>query len=232
VSLWRHHTRLVVLVAVAAVLAVVVLVDWMGDSLGLTIRTARSSDKTQERLEAIDRLGRSGTRKAEAVLTEIAGDPVTEIAARAVHALGRSGEPRNLPTLKAVAEGDGRPPVREAGIVALGQLGAQTDPTVLVKALETDPAPQVRATAAKWIGNLRYWEGMPALIQGLRDPSEQVRRSAYAAVRRLWARDFLYRPDADPKEREMRIGVIEWAWDDYRRSTNFKMFRWREEDQP
>ena len=213
-------------------MAVAVLWSRWGESTGALVEAARSAAKPEERLSAIDRLATVPSEEASAVLAEAAQDPSPEVATRAVLALGRRADPKTLPTLRTVATKDPRPAVREAGVVAVGRLGARTDPEVLVQALRKDPSARVRATAAKWIGLLRYWEGMPALIEGLRDEDLRVRQAAYGAIRRLWGRDFLYRADAPPEEREARIRLIEGSWESYRASRNFKMFRWRKEGQP
>ncbi|MEA3368046.1 MAG: HEAT repeat domain-containing protein [Planctomycetota bacterium] len=230
--MWQYRKRLIVLLVIAGLLAVVVIVARMDDSTGSMIEQARSAEKTRERLDAIDRLGRTGSDEAYEALASLAGDPEPEVAAHAVQAIGRRGEPRNVPTLKKVVAKDTRPRVREAGIVALGRMGMRTDPEVLAKAVTDDASPRVRATAAKWIGMLRYWQGMPALIQGLGDPSLRVRQSAYVAVRRLWERDFLYRADDPPEKREQRLRLIEASWEDYRSSQHYDVFKWPEEDLP
>jgi hypothetical protein len=101
---------------------------------------------------------------------------------------------------------------------------------MLTKAVTDDPSPRVRATAAKWVGVLRYWQGMPELIKGLRDPSVRVRQSAYAAIRRMWERDFLYRADDPPEKREQRVRLIEASWEDYKGSEHYEVFKWPEEN--
>jgi len=228
--MWRNHKRLMVLIVAAGLLGVAALLARMGDSAGPMIGKARSAEKTGERLQAIHHLARTGSDEAQEALTALAEDPHPEVAAHAVRALGRRGEPRTVPVIRKVVEQDERPRVREAGVVALGRMGRHTDPKVLVGAATDDPSPRVRATAAKWIGMLRYWQGMPALIQGLRDPSLRVRRSAYGAVRRMWERDFLYRADDPPEKREQRVRLIEASWKDYQRSEHYDVFKWPAED--
>ncbi|MFO8014682.1 MAG: HEAT repeat domain-containing protein [Phycisphaerae bacterium] len=230
--MWQNHKRLIVLGAVAGFLAIVVLLARMGGSTGSVIETARSAAETEERLEAIDALGRTGSDAAYEALASLVEDAQPQVAAHAVQALGARRDPRNVPTLTKVVAQDERPRVREAGVVALGRMGMRTDPKTLAKAVTDDPSPRVRATAAKWIGALRYWQGMPALIQGLRDPSVRVRRSAYAAVRRMWERDFLYRAADPPEKREPRVRLIEASWEDYKGSEHYDVFKWPEEAQP
>ena len=230
--MWENHKRLIVLGAVAGVLALVVLLARMGDSTGALVETARLAEDTEARLEAIEELGRTGSDDAYVALAGITGDANPEVATRAVQALGTRGDPRNVPVLAKVVEEDERPRVREAGVVALGKMGMRTDPRTLAKAVTDDPSPRVRATAAKWIGMLRYWQGMPALIKGLRDPSVRVRQSAYGAIRRMWERDFLYRADDPPEKRAQRVGLVEASWEDYRGSEHYEVFKWPEEDQP
>ncbi len=230
--MWENHKRLIVLGAVAGVLALAVLLGQMGDSTGGLIATARSAEEPETRIEAIDELGRTGSDDAYEALAGIVKDADPEIATTAVQALGTRGDPRNVPVLKNVVQKDERPRVREAGVVALGKMGMRTAPRTLAKAVTDDPSPRVRATAAKWVGMLRYWQGMPALIRGLRDPSVRVRQSAYTAIRRMWERDFLYRADDPPEKREQRVRLIELSWKDYRGSEHYDVFKWPEEDQP
>lgn len=230
--MWRNHKRLIVLGAVAGLLVVVVIVVQMGDSTAGVIETARSAGETGARLEAIDRLGKTSSETAEAALVSLAEAPEPEIAVRAIQALGRRGGPRTVPALREVVAKDERPQVREAGIVALGRMGMKTDPAVLAKTVTDDPSPYVRATAAKWVGMLRYWQGMPSLIQGLRDPSVRVRQNAYGAIRRMWERDFLYRADDPLEKREPRVHLIEASWEDYKGSQHYDVFKWPEEAKP
>ena len=231
--MWQDRKRLIVLLVIAGLLAVVVLVARMDDSTGSMIEQARSAEKTRERLDAIDRLGRAGSDEASAALASLAEDPEPEVAAHAVQALVVTDNAESvrisytgiLPDL--FNEGQ--------GVVTKGKLGAGGvfyAEEVLAKAVTDDASPRVRATAAKWIGMLRYWQGMPALIQGLGDPSLRVRQSAYAAVRRLWERDFLYRADDPPEKREQRVRLIKASWEDYRSSQHYDVFKWPEENLP
>jgi len=230
--MWEQHKRLIVLGAVAGVLALVVILVQMGGTTGAVIETARSAEDVDTRLEAIDELGRTGSKAAYEALASLATDTHPAVAVEAVQALGARQDPRNVPVLKKVVSEDERPRVREAGVVALGRLGMRTDPAVLARAVTDDPSPRVRATAAKWLGMLRYWQGMPSLIQGLRDPSVRVRQSAYTAIRRMWERDFLYRADDPPEKREPRVRLIEMSWEDYKGSEHYDAFKWPEEKQP
>lgn len=222
--MWSKHKRLIILISAAVILAIVVVVDRMGTSTGTLIDEARSGE-TSERLAAIDGLGKAGSERAVGAIGDMVEDPNTEVACRAVEVLGRTRRLAVLPRLRAAAE-DPRPQVREAGMIALGRLGRKTDPEVLAQALQADPSPEVRAAAARWIGLVRYWEGMPALIQGMNDPSEQVRRDAGAAVRQLWERDFLYRADDPPEKRARVVEFIRQEWEGYQNSPAFQPHKW------
>jgi HEAT repeat protein len=77
-------------------------------------------------------------------------------------------------------------------LVVLGLLGAAAPAQAesskeraakLMKKLATDKKPEVRADAAKQLGDLGAWDDVPALAAALKDPSAEVRAgAAYALV--------------------------------------------------
>jgi HEAT repeat protein len=225
--MWQDHKRAIILAGVAVVLVIIVAMMWWSSSTGADIRQARSG-KTKDRVEAIDRLARTDSDAAAVALAELVEDADVEVAARSVAALGRVRRREAVPVLKTAVK-DARPQVREAGVIALGELGRDSDPQALAEALRSDPSPEVRALAARWLGMLRYWEGMPELIQAMNDSELRVRRAAGEAVRRLWGRDFLYRAEDDPEKRGKVVEFIRLSWEDYRRSPAFERFRWHKE---
>ena len=76
------------------------------------------------------------------------------------------------------ADVDGR-----SGMVdVLGQWGRTAATPCLVQRLEEDPAPVVRAAAARALGTLRDGAALDALISSLADPSPWVRSSAAEAL--------------------------------------------------
>lgn len=90
-----------------------------------------------------------------------------------------------LPTLSAVARQDSNPLARLHGIWGLGQVGARYAPEampgpvvagmdLLVKLL-SDPDGEVRAQAAKLLGERHYSKAFGGLEAALRDPSPRVR---------------------------------------------------------
>jgi len=228
--MWSKHKRLIVLAAVAAVGAVVLVAVYWKPSMAALLRAARSGE-TQSRLAAIGQLERAPSAETANALASMAQDADTPVALRSLGTLGRLRRADALPQMKAAMK-DARPEVREAGALALGNLGRRTHPQTLVEALRSDPSPEVRAAAARGIGLVYYWEGMPDLMNALNDSSEDVRRNAGAAVHRLWRADFLYRADDPPQERAQRIALIRSMWDDYSRSPAFNRNRWGKENRP
>jgi HEAT repeat protein len=228
--MWNRHKRLIGLGVVAAALAVVLVGTYWKPSMASLVRKALSGE-TPSRLEAIGELERSPSAEAAAAMASLVQDADTPVAVRALGMLGRMRRADALPQIKTAMK-DARPEVREAGAVALGNLGHRTDPQTLVAALRSDPSPDVRQAAARGIGLVRYWEGMPDLINALNDSSEDVRREAGAAIHRIWRADFLYRADDPPEQRAQRVALIRSLWDDYSRSPAFSRNRWGKEQQP
>ncbi|MBM4020407.1 MAG: hypothetical protein FJ288_19160 [Planctomycetes bacterium] len=228
--MWAKHRRLIILAAAAAVLAAVLAGVYWPASTGSLVREAQSGSGA-DRLAAIQQLGRDRSAEAVEALASMARDPDAAVAAQAVASLGRMRRAEALPPVKAALH-DTRPEVREAGAIALGYMGKRTDPQTLAAALRSDPSADVRAAAARSLGLVRYWEAMPDLLSALADPSEDVRREAGAAVRRLFGRDFLYRADDPPDQRAMRIAFIRSMWEDYQRSPMYERFRWGSEPRP
>jgi HEAT repeat protein len=214
--MWPKHKRAILLLGVAAVLGVVLVVTYWGPSQGSLIRQAQEGSAA-DRAVAIESLqGRHSQQAAEA-MAALVQDSDTAVARQAVEAVGRARRPQDLPTLKAAAA-DKRPEVRESVVIAVGRNTAPESVAVLVAALRSDPVPEVRTAAAQALGMRREWDAMPDLINALVDPSERVRTSAGAAVRRMWERDFGYRASDPPDKCRHMAEVIRAHWEDLRRS--------------
>ncbi|MCD6303756.1 MAG: HEAT repeat domain-containing protein [Planctomycetes bacterium] len=117
--------------------------------------------------------------------------------------------PSQLPVLKKAARSpDAR--VRETAVIGMGRLGKDTDPTVLMDALRSDPSPAVRVAAATALGRLKYWDAGPLLIDALSDPDPRVRSRAGAALNRIVGVDLGY--DALAPDRDRAIQRIRDWW--------------------
>lgn len=74
--------------------------------------------------------------------------------------------------------------VRALAATLLGALGGREGVEVLTALLDDD-VPEVRTTAARALGKLRYWPAAAALATLLRDPAWDVRREVGLALRSL-----------------------------------------------
>ncbi len=200
------------LAAVAAVLAIVTVWHYGFRASDPAIERLRS-ESPSERIKAVEALGRSGSPAASKALAEAAQDADPAVASRAVIVLGHLGHLDDLPLLQEASK-DSRASVREAAVVALGRFAAEAQRKMLRGVLASDPAPTVRAAAARGLGMNAYWPDMPYLLDALEDPSEAVRRDAGAAVRRIWQLDFGFRANDPPEARRIAVAKIRWAWED------------------
>jgi hypothetical protein len=144
-------------------------------------------------------------------------------AVRDAKALWRSaskGGARQLPKIEA-AMGDSRPEVREAAVVSLGFFADRADSGKVARLLRKDSSPAVRSAAAGLLRRQKKWDNMPALADGLRDPSEAVRRRAYRAICEMLGMHFPYDPAVPPERSEADVRRFEKFYptleQDYRR---------------
>ncbi|MBI1373275.1 MAG: hypothetical protein GC159_11130 [Phycisphaera sp.] len=145
-------------------------------------------------------------------LTRYASDPDTRVAKRAVLMLANPARPEAVPVVFAVAR-DPRPEVREAAVAGLGSFHRDdVDRNKVAAILAEDHAAEVRAAAARSLGTLQAWEGMPALVKALRDDDLAVRRSAYGAIKKMLGRDYGYVAEDTPAANAAAIRKIETVW--------------------
>lgn len=133
---------------------------------------------------------------------------------RRVVRLAIQKEPENLPTLKEAAK-DPEWRVRHAAVDGVGRLAEKGDPLFLIRTLrDANEAPEVRAVAAERLGEMRYWDAGPAIIDAMEDPSLLLRARAGAALRRIIVVDLDFRADDSVSRRQERIGKIRelWPW--------------------
>ncbi len=102
--------------------------------------------------------------------------------------LGRIGSRRAIPFLRQLT-GRGNPFVRREAVTALGQTGDGGLIPLLSNILQSDPETEVRASAAKSLGNFRDTTAVQPLVRALRDTSAEVRRHALASLHYLWTAD-------------------------------------------
>ena len=80
-------------------------------------------------------------------------------------------------------------------------------PAVGLAELE-DPDPVVRIRAARWAGENKKVEAVPALVNQLSDDGETVRLFAIGALKRITGKDYGYQYQADARSRA--AGVKRW----------------------
>lgn len=222
--------RLAVLLGAAAVLAVVLLVRHLGPSEDRMIRDVQSGD-TQDRVRAIRDLADAGSPAAAETLARLAADPDTRVAVEAVSAVGRLRRKDLLPVMEN-ASSDERPEVREATLVALGRMGDPKSAHLLLNRLEQDPSTDVQAAAADALGRVRSVASVETLLAQLDSPSERVRRSAAAAIVRIWQIDHGFVATDPPDKRRALIEGMRHHWEVYKQSDAYRYLKQKTEKGP
>jgi len=228
--MWSKHKRLIVVAGAAVVTAAILALTCGNFSTDPAARAAQPGD-TKARLAAIDEIERSPPAKAASALAPLTTDADTHVSVRAIEALGRMRRPEAVEPVKAALK-DPRPETREASVIALGRLRPRDAPETLVQALRTDAAPEVRAAAATALGINHTWDAMPDIIRALEDDSYQVRAGAAMAIRRMWQRDYFYRPEDPPQKRAASVARIRDAWEEFRHSPMYQAAKQPKEAKP
>jgi len=222
--------RLVVLIAVAAVVAVILFFVRKGPSSSSLIREAEAG-KGDARLDAIRKLAQADSPEAVAAVTRLVHDPETPVAVETVSAVGRTRRPERLPIVRS-AVADKRSEVREAAVIAVAQVGGRSTGPELMQVLQGDESADVKAAAADALGRLRYLDSVPLLLDLLEHPSARVRRSAAAAIRRIWTVDHNFKADAPEEERRALVQGIRWRWQMFCQSPAYGYLKANTEKQP
>lgn len=174
------------------------------------------SSSTEERTDAIRRLGQQGPDAAEALtkLRQSLRDPEPDIRAAAAVAVGFVGSPKDVPLLVPLLD-DPADLVRFQTISALAFL---RDPSVaaLLKTRYDAEKPMIRDQILRAIGQLGGPHAYPLLARGLRDPDVRVRCAAavgFSFLKDLRSRPLLQRAaETDPDDlvsHEARIALHE-----------------------
>jgi len=114
-----------------------------------------------------------------------------------------SDENRRLQGMLASSDDNAR---REA-LLALGKLD-DTDPKLLTDVLADDPAPDIRAAAARGLSRLRSQQAIPQLFHALSDEDLQVRIWAITALNKTCGGKFVFTPEAPLEERQTDLANI------------------------
>lgn len=140
------------------------------------------------RAEAAVGMGLFRVRGASAVLVSALSDESADVRARAIASLGMLGDLSTLPALARLLVGRRESVAMRAGVAdALSGFEPAAVGAILIAAL-SDPSPQVRASAANSLGELRV-SAASKRLQSLIDGHERddVREAARYALRRLRA---------------------------------------------
>ncbi|MDX1564436.1 MAG: HEAT repeat domain-containing protein [Phycisphaeraceae bacterium] len=109
-----------------------------------------------------------------------------------------------------------KPAVRKVAIVMLRQAG-EPDGKLMIEAMRNDKASEVRIQAAAEIAKQNLWEGIPALIEGMRDEDPAIRTVSRDAFEKMFGVQTQFKPNASPAEREKIVRQIERAYPQYKK---------------
>jgi HEAT repeat protein len=149
------------------------------------IRMIESGEQLAEATEMLEKFARAGSRE---LLADLVQHPSSEVRARVLSVLQRSGRSDVVPEIARIASGDEEPAIRALAFDTLRSLRA---PDALPAALDSlaDPDQRVRAAATALLGEL----GGPEVVALLRartvDPDAVVRAAAAQALGTMRAAD-------------------------------------------
>lgn len=126
-------------------------------------------------------LGKMGNEAAVAILCETAGFDDPSLTSEVINSLINIGDARAIPLFK-VKINDSKYRVRIGCLRGLYKLAGDSEAMpFLIDALR-DMHPEVRRTAATFIGWKDYSDALPALVQCLKDDDEKVRKAAASSL--------------------------------------------------
>ena len=148
-----------------------------------------------------------------------------KFAKKAVRNLGPGGA-RSLPFLNKIMLEDKRPEIRQHAAQAAAQAIQVATPKdepldermtdALVTVLSSDKSPEVRAKVASVLGQLYDYNNMASLLKAMDDEHLAVRRKAFEAVTRIFARRYKFKPDGASDKRKAVIQLIAEDWKVYK----------------
>ena len=153
------------------------------------VHVSRLSDPSREtRIQASGKLVEMGAAAVEPLIAGASASGSDSLEYISAQILGRIGSRRAIPFLRQLARRT-NPFVRREAVTALGQTGDGGLVPLLSDILQGDPETEVRASAAKSLGNLRDTTAVQPLADALQDTSAEVRRHALASLHYLWTAD-------------------------------------------
>jgi len=191
-------------------LALVAVAAWMGYWYGYGARAAHlaASDDPADRLEAVRQLRGKNSGLAERTLAKLADDPDPRVAAWAIRALAASPTARRAELLGALLANGRTPAIRAEAAEAVGKL-PDTDVQILIDVLADDSEdPAVRAGAARGLSHKKSIKALPALVDRLNDPDQDVRLWSITAIHNTVIVRFPYQAEAPQAKRTEQINNI------------------------
>jgi HEAT repeat protein len=161
---------------------------------------------------AATELGKMGNEAAVPLLCEVAGFDQPSLTSEVINSLINLGDSRAIPLFKDKVN-DPKYRVRIGCLRGLYKLGSDQEARpFLVEALG-DEHPEVRRTAATFIGWKDYAEAAPALAESLRDEDDRVRKAAISSLANIKDESSVLPlikvlGDRDPEVREKALDAI------------------------
>ncbi len=148
------------------------------------IGMARRAESSQERMAAIDAIGRQGDPRGVIPLIECLSDPDPVVRRRSVEALHRIGSVRAVPALlQRLADRSEEWLTRTYAAEALGRIGTTSAVESLVKVLmDGREEPFVRIYVVDVLSRVKHPLAAEALTRCLKDEDRQVRRAVTRAL--------------------------------------------------
>ena len=87
----------------------------------------------------------------------------------------------------------------------------------MIEALRNDDAKGVRIQAAAEIAKQNLWDGIPALLEGMRDEDPSIRTVCRDAFEKMFGVPTNFDPNASKAEREKIVRQIERAYPQYKK---------------
>ncbi len=195
-----------IILAVAGVLIVA--------AVGALLLTRQDSELSPE----MARIAQLQKARDVAGLTEMAKRSNTDVARKAVAALGPLGQSATgalIVTMK-----DPRPKVRSKAAITLNQtiskgvIDQKDAQQALVQAAKSDPDPEVRASALTTLGHTRAYEAFETVLDGMEDTDVGVRDAGYQAMYKILRIGFRYKADDPEPARRKVVQQIRSLWKD------------------
>jgi len=146
--------------------------------------------------------------EARAAIRKLLHDTNARVREQAAQVLGNISDKEATPDLMELVA-DSEAAVRRRAVLGLTRLEARDASPALTERLTSDQDERVRAAAADGLGKLKSTQAAGALLEALKDPSENVRAEAIASLGEVGAREAapvlraLY--DTDPGPNRIRL---------------------------